>query len=77
MKSIILHKYFEKKYSKLSQKVKDAFRKRKNLFLEDENSLLLGMHSLHGKYAGYKSFNVTGDIRAVYKEIEEGTFLFC
>ena len=76
MKSIILHKHFEKKYSKCSKKVKDAFKERRNLFLENIDNPLLGIHMLHGEYTGYKSFNVTGDIRVLYKEIKEEVFLF-
>lgn len=76
MKTVLLHKHFEKKYSKLSQKIKGAFKERRNLFLEDTHSTLLGVHALHGKYKGYESFNVTGDIRVVYKEVGEDVFLF-
>lgn len=76
MKSILLHRNFERKYSKLSKKLKEAFKERRTFFLEDANSHLLGIHPLHGEYLGYKSFNVTGDIRVIYKELEEETFLF-
>ncbi|MDO8604460.1 MAG: type II toxin-antitoxin system mRNA interferase toxin, RelE/StbE family [bacterium] len=76
MKSILLHKHFEKKYSKLPKKIKDAFKERRNLFLKDMYNPILGTHTLHGKYKGYQSFNVTGDIRVVYKEVQEEIFLF-
>lgn len=76
MKSILLHKHFEKRYAKLSKKFKEAFRERKNLFLEDMHNPLLETHALHGRYKGYQSFNVTGDIRVVYKEEEKDIFLF-
>ncbi|KKT29837.1 MAG: hypothetical protein UW27_C0017G0004 [Parcubacteria group bacterium GW2011_GWA1_44_13] len=76
MKSILLHKHFEKRYSKLSKKIREAFKIRKNLFLEDLHSPTLGTHALNGKYKGYQSFNVTGNIRVVYKEEKEDIFLF-
>lgn len=76
MKRIFLHKHFEKKYSRLPKKIKDAFKDRRNIFLENIHSPLLGTHPLHGKYLGYKSFNVTGNIHVVYKETGEGIFLF-
>lgn len=76
MRGILLHKHFEKRYSKLPKKVKDAFKKRRNLFLEDTDNLILGVHTLHGEHRGYKSFNVTGDIRVIYKEIGREIFLF-
>jgi len=75
MKSILLHKHFEKKYSKLPKKIKDAFKERRNLFLADIHNPLLDVHMLHGKRKGYQSFNVTGDIRVIYEETE-GIFLF-
>ena len=76
MRSILLHAHFEKKYSRLPKKVKVAFKERRNLFLDDVGNPLLGVHSLHGEHTGYKSFNVTGDIRVIYKEIRKDTFLF-
>ena len=76
MRSILLHKHFEKKYAKLSKKMKEIFKERRNLFLEDVRNPLLDAHQLHGVRDGYKSFNVTGDVRVIYKEIMEGIFLF-
>jgi len=76
MRIIILHKNFEKNYSKLSKKIKNAFMERRDIFLDNARSFLLGAHALQGEYKGYKSFNVTGDIRVVYKEIKEDVFLF-
>jgi addiction module RelE/StbE family toxin len=76
MKNIILHKHFEKSYSKCSKKIKDTFKERKNLFIEDGNHYLLDIHVLHGKYKGYKSFNISGNIRVIYKEIEKDVFVF-
>lgn len=76
MKSILLHKHFEKQYSKLPPKTKDAFRERRNLFLENMHDPLLSIHELHGDRKGYRSFNVTGDIRVIYKEVKRNVFLF-
>jgi len=76
MKSILLHKHFEKKYSRLPRKIKDAFKERRNLFLADIHSPLLNVHALHGEHGGYQSFNVTGDIRVIFRETKEEVFLF-
>ncbi len=76
MAIIILHKNFIKAYALLSLKNRVAFKKRRDLFLKDINSPLLHNHSLHGAYAGYRSFNVTGDLRVIYKEIEKDTYVF-
>lgn len=76
MSTIILHKNFIKAYTLLSEKNRKAFKKRRDLFLKDINSPLLHSHLLHGKYDGYRSFNVTGDLRVIYKEIEKGVYVF-
>lgn len=76
MRSIFLHKRFEKRYAKLPKKIKELFKERRTLFLVEPENPLLGIHILHGKLNGYKSFNVTGDIRVLYKEIREEVFLF-
>jgi addiction module RelE/StbE family toxin len=76
MPIIILHKNFIKAYTLLSLKNKKAFKKRRDLFLKDINSPLLRNHPLHGVYDDYRSFNVTGDLRVIYKEIEKNTYVF-
>lgn len=76
MPIIILHKNFIKAYALLSLKNKKSFKKRRDLFLKDIYAPLLHNHALHGVYDGYKSFNVTGDLRVIYKEIEKDTYLF-
>ncbi|HCC06343.1 TPA: hypothetical protein DEP94_03240 [Candidatus Nomurabacteria bacterium] len=76
MRTIILHKHFEKRYSRLSQKVKELFKKRRNIFIDDPTSPILSVHTLHGEYGDCLSFNVTGDIRVVYKEIKKDIFVF-
>jgi addiction module RelE/StbE family toxin len=69
----ILHRNFEKSYSKQSPLIKKAFIERKNLLLIDQQHPLLNNHALHGKWIGYRSINITGDIRALFKV--EGFFV--
>lgn len=76
MKHVVLHRHFVKQVRKLPDSVKQAFRIRRDLFLEDETNPLLKIHPLQGKYLGYKSFNVNADIRVIYKEIDEDNVLF-
>lgn len=76
MRHIIVHKRFVKQFRKLPENVQRAFQARRDLFLEDENNPLLRVHLLQGKYHDYKSFNVTADIRVVYKIVNESTVLF-
>lgn len=63
----ILHRNFEKSYSKQNIEVKKAFIERRNLLLIDQNHPLLNNHSLQGKWSQYRSINITGDVRAVFK----------
>lgn len=72
---IIFHKNFEKKYKKLSKEIKLKVKEKNVLFAEDPYSPVLNNHALHGKYSSYRSFNVTGDIRIIYKLIDNNTAL--
>ena len=69
--NIYLHKKFLKDYNKLTQSQKEKFKERRNLFLKDEFDPVLNNHALKGKWLGYRSINVTGDIRAIFKRESE------
>lgn len=62
------HKHFEKQYKKLRQQEKDKFQKRLKIFLQDEFDPILDNHPLKGKYFGFRSIDVKGDLRALYKK---------
>ncbi|OGZ56318.1 MAG: hypothetical protein A3H64_00535 [Candidatus Ryanbacteria bacterium RIFCSPLOWO2_02_FULL_45_11c] len=68
---IVLHKNFEKQYKKLHQNEKKRFKVRRDLFLQNPYHPLLNNHSLQGKYKGYRSINIGGDLRAIYELIDE------
>lgn len=72
---IKLHKNFEKGYKKLTSSEKKKFKERRDLFLQDEFNPILNNHALKGNYLGYRSINVTGDLRAIYKR-EENQAIF-
>jgi addiction module RelE/StbE family toxin len=59
-------KKFDKQFRKQSQKIQKEFAKRIELFLVDINNPMLNTHKLSGKLKDLWSFNVTGDIRAVF-----------
>jgi mRNA-degrading endonuclease YafQ of YafQ-DinJ toxin-antitoxin module len=65
---VIYHKKFNKKYAKLSPIVKQKFKERRNLFLNDPVNPLLRNHSVERAYPGCKSINITGDYRAIFRE---------
>ena len=73
---IILSKLFIKKFKKLTDNEKDRFRERRDMFLINPFNEVLNNHSLKGKYKGYRSINITGDMRVIYEPISKGTAYF-
>ena len=61
-------KSFRKEYTKLPKKVKEQFASRMEIFLENPFDPILNNHILHVEYEQYRSINVNGDFRAIYKE---------
>ncbi len=70
---IYLHRKFYKDYAKLSPKLQKKFKERRNLFLMDEYNVVLNNHGLTGRWSGYRSINITGDIRAIFKRDQDAT----
>ncbi len=68
---IKLHKDFEKQFVRLTSSQQKKFKERRNIFLQNQFDPILNNHALKGKYLGYRSINVTGDLRAIYKKIRE------
>ena len=73
---IRFHTNFDKKYKKLKESQKNKVQERLVLFLENPFSPILGNHPLKGKYTGYRSINITRDLRAVYKFISQKECIF-
>ncbi len=73
---ILFHKNFEKKFVKLHPTLKERFKERRNLFLENTFHPLLNNHVLTGERKDQWSINITGDWRAIYVVKEEGVIVF-
>ncbi len=73
---VVLHKNFKKKFKKLSPKIKQKFFQMVDLFLEDKFNRILNNHSVDAVYPGWRSINITGDVRALYEERSESQVLF-
>ena len=73
---IILHRNFVKKFTKRPLKIQEAFKNRRNLFLENPFHPLLNNHPLTGDRKGQWSINITGDWRAIYIFKGEDTVVF-
>jgi addiction module RelE/StbE family toxin len=67
---------FIKSLKKSPRKVKIALRNRLELFLTDKYHPILNNHSLSGKYKNYRSINITGDWRAIFRELNDGEIIY-
>lgn len=73
---IVLHNKFIKSYKKLSPNIRAKFKKQRDLFILNPLHPLLNNHKLGGELEGYRSINITGDIRLIYKQLESDTVIF-
>jgi len=74
--NIFIHRNFDKKYAKLPEKLREQFKKRRDLFLQDPFHPLLDNHPLTAEYARCWSINVTGNYRAIYRYESESSIQF-
>lgn len=70
------HKTFAKQLGKYPNKIQVIFQKRLGIFLDDPFHVTLSNHPLTGRWLGYRSINISGDLRAVYELIDEETAYF-
>ena len=73
---ILFHKDFEKRYTKLRVNEKEKFKERRDIFLQNPFHQALNNHVLKGKYSGFRSINITGDLRVLYKLLDKDTVIF-
>jgi addiction module RelE/StbE family toxin len=59
---------FKKQFKKADAKIKKRFAERLELFKKNTNDPQLRNHALRGKYQRFRSIDVTGDWRAIYRE---------
>jgi len=67
---------FKKQYKKLPRKFQLQFDERVYLFALDPINPKLRVHPLKGKFAGYWSMDVSGDLRALYIKRGEELIIF-
>jgi mRNA interferase YafQ len=70
------HRNFKKRYEKLRENEKSRCDRALELFAVDPFHPLLHNHSLRGRFAGYRSINIGGDLRAIYKLAGEDVAYF-
>ncbi len=74
--NIRFHKNFEKQCKRLKKREQKKVQERLELFLKNPFNPQLNNHSLKGRYTDYRSINITGDLRAIYKFIREEESIF-
>lgn len=75
MKILIPSTNFKKRMKKIPKEIVVALKKKMAFFEEDEFSMYLNNHKLHGEYNGFRSINITADWRLVYKKDGENYLL--
>jgi mRNA-degrading endonuclease YafQ of YafQ-DinJ toxin-antitoxin module len=73
---IIFHKKFIKDFAILRPEQKLKFKERRTLFESNPFDPTLKNHSVERAYPGWRSINITGDIRALYEEKSEDVAVF-
>ncbi|PIU16308.1 hypothetical protein COT20_00570 [bacterium (Candidatus Gribaldobacteria) CG08_land_8_20_14_0_20_39_15] len=73
---IFFHKNFEKKFNKLRVSDKKRTRECLCLFSKDPFDPILENHPLKGRYTDYRNINITGNLRAIYKFLNENECIF-
>ncbi|MFA5232344.1 MAG: type II toxin-antitoxin system mRNA interferase toxin, RelE/StbE family [Candidatus Paceibacterota bacterium] len=71
---IVFAKRFQKQYRSVSKQIKEDFNGRLGIFMKNKHALVLNNHALKGRLKGYRSINVTGDWRAVFRESKDGNY---
>ncbi|HCM52121.1 TPA: hypothetical protein DIS56_03265 [Candidatus Saccharibacteria bacterium] len=69
-------KRFEKQYQKLSKKNRNKFWERLELWKTEPYHPLLKHHVLSGKLAGLHSINITADLRAIYRVVNDTIYIY-
>ncbi|KKT41007.1 MAG: Plasmid stabilization system [Candidatus Giovannonibacteria bacterium GW2011_GWA2_44_13b] len=73
---VVFHQNFKKQYRKLRKNQQQKFDDQLSIFLENPFDPLLNNHPLQGKYEGFRSINVGGDLRAIYEMAEKDIAYF-
>lgn len=71
----VYHRDFKKSYKKLTARIRKKLDDRLRLFSRDEFNPILNNHALTGKYQGFRSINISGDLRAIFRK-EKDSVLF-
>ncbi len=69
-------KDFTKQFKKLRNNQKEKFYERLEIFKKNPHERILRDHALKGRYKGYRSIDIEGDLRALYYVYEDTVVIF-
>ena len=67
---------FEKQFASLDSRIKERFTAAIGVWTRDSFAKSLNNHALVGRYKGFRSINITGDYRAIYRLKDPDTGVF-
>ena len=73
---ILTNKRFDKAFKKMTFKLRTKFYQQIELFQSNPTDQQLNNHALSGRYFGYRSIDVSGNVRAIFKETDIDTVRF-
>ena len=73
---LLFYRNFERSYIALRPAEKEKCDMRLAVFSIDPFDPMLNNHPLRGTYAGYRSINIAGDLRAIYRQIDPDVYFF-
>lgn len=71
---IVSSSRFKQQFKKLLKSEEKEYWIRLELLIKDARHPLLYDHKLHGKWGGYRSINISGDKRLIYKKLDNLTW---
>lgn len=73
--NIRYHRKFEKQYVKLPEKTRKIVKTKIKRFFDNPNHPSLQNHQLQGVMSALRAFSITDDIRIIFQEFENYTFI--
>ncbi len=73
---ITFSKRFTKELEKAPQNIQKIFRDKLFLFIDNKQHILLRNHKLQGVLTEYRSININGDWRVLFRELDDNEIFF-
>ncbi len=74
--TIDFHRDWKSQFRKLSPTQRDLFYQRVEMFIQNPFHPFLNNHPLHGALQGFRSINIGGDLRALFRQTPEAYIFY-